>query len=608
MANRMIEQSKVIVTAGNLALPEAGQVLWDCPNCADMALVLGGRPGQPVAYTLIEDENDPNFGMYVTVDHTGDGTNPLADIYGDIYVGQFTNCSGKSYADDIRTIGGRSLGKCDLDSVKTVAPTCPQPQILASYLDCFECGDTITAHFKYSDNATQSFGSLRNDSEETVCSATIDCCGTACHDCDPQATCDVWIAELVDALNGDKGNDKSKFYPDRKPKKAGSKDYPFRFFKLQKNIFTYCIAPTKDDCGCESCVETAAITGITGGLAVGADAATFTNNQVPSQADPATMVTHMDMLDNIAKQIECAYKQECGNHAATAFVTGGTDDCCPAQLWVMTCDPDFALNIEPCDTGIEAFEAFTDKGKTVGRDCETGDCVKPVDAEKEFCCGIGVIIDQDRIECDCPCDVEVPPATLLRTGKFQFLKNAQDCSPKVRSRELLCPKAPSGSGGEVRWAEYSQSSTGECWRDTSERQGTLGSLRGDKVGRMKNAPKFSKCDQQYCHYQWINKKEHINCDKVKVICHNKTDWYIPTCDLVTIDSFTLFYTALAETSSGRCHKVKVGPCVGHGEETLVEAPELDCDGTIVEEGEKKEAAKEAPIELVAEKKTTKKKK
>ena len=577
--SKRIEQSKVIVSKGNLALPAAGQVLWDCPTCEELELSINGVPGQIVAYTYDEDPASPTFGQYITVDETGDGTNALADIPGDIYVGQFTNCKGKAHATDIRTIAGRKLTKCELDSVTVDAPRCPQPQVLASYLDCFDCGDTITAHFEYSDNATQSFGKLRADEETLTCAHTIECCGAGCHDCDPTATCDEWIAKLVDGLNGDIGKGKKHNYPDRKIKRPGSKGYPFRFFKLHSNFLTFCIAPTKEECSCDSCETTAAITGITGGAAAGVE---FSNN---TNADGSA--TFMDQLDGIAKQIECAMTEAIGPHAATAFVTGGTDDCCPAQLWVFTCDPAFALNIDACDNEIDPFETFVDKGKTSSRDCETGDCIEPVDAEKDFCCGIGVIIDQDRIECDCPCDVDAPPNTLLRTGKFTFLKDAKDCTPKVKSRELLCPIAPSGSGGYARWAEYSQNSAHECWRDTSSRQGPMNTLRGDKVGRLRNAPKFSDCRKQYCHYIWTNEQNSIGVDSDKTCKFYKTDFYIPTCDLATIDSFTLFYQAFAEASSAKCKTIKAGTCLGHGEATLVETPEVDCDGTAVE-GEKKE--------------------
>lgn len=603
MASKRYDQSKVIVTKGNLALPAAGQVLWDCPTCDNVGLVLAGFPGQPVAYTYDEDETSATFGQYITVDDTGDGTNALADIPGDIYVGQFTNCGGKSYADDIRTIAGKKLDKCSLEGVKVDAPTCPQPQILASYLDCFDCGDTVTALFSYSDNATQSFGKLREDDEKITCATTIECC-EGCGDCNPSATCDQWIGKLVDGLNGDEGIGRKKFsYPDRKIKKPGSKAAPYRFFKLQPNVFSFCVAPTKSDCACDSCVETAAITGITGGAAAGTE---FTNNIITNAAGED--VTHMDMLGNIATQIECALNKPdvLGRHSTTAFVTGGTDDCCPAQLWVITCDAGFALNIDPCDNGIKPFEEFIDEGVISITDCESGDCAPEEAATKTFCCGIGVILDQDRIECDCPCDVDYPPNTLLRTGKFTFLKDAKDCSQKVKSRELLCPKPPTGSGGYVRWAEFSQDASGECWRDTSTRQGAMNSLRADKAGRHANAAKFSDCKKQYCHYIWDNRVDGIGHDNEKFCTFYKTDFYIPTCDIVTIDSFTKFYQAFAESSSARCNVVKAGSCVGHGEETLVEAPELDCDGAIVE-GEKKVAQKAAVVEKASTKKTSKKK-
>lgn len=561
--SKSIEQSKVLVSRGNLAFPAAGQVLWNCPTCDGVDLVFNGFPGQFVAYTLDEDTASPTYDLYITVDET-----TIATTDGEIFIGQFVDTQGKGYANDVRTIAGQSLGKCDLKGVKASGPSCPQPQILATYIDCIKCDETYTAMFTYSDNFTQSFGKHRADQDTLVCSITTECC--SCDDCNPQANCDEIVGKLIDGFNKKVRGGRHK-YPDRKIKDTGSFPKPYRFFKLHSNIFSYCLAPRKEECACDSCNTVDAITGITGGAAAGTE---FNNN-----LNPAGDGTYLGQLDNIAKQIECALDDKIGPHAGTAFVTGGTDDCCPAQLWVITCDAGFALNIDPCDNGLDLFPEFTDKGKTTKRDCESGDCIEPEDKVSKFCCGIGVIIDQDRIECDCPCDIDVPPATLMRTGTFTFVKDAGSCTPTVRAKEILAPKPPTGSGGYVRWEEYNQSADGEHWRATSERQGYFGSLRGDRQGRMRNAAAFSDCRKQYCHYVWENKHDTEGRDgKTLIRCNYLTDFYIPTCDKVTIDSFTLFYQAFAAESSAKCNIVKAGTCIGQGDATLVEAEVCEEEG------------------------------
>ena len=118
--------------------------------------------------------------------------------------------------------------------------------------------------------------------------------------------------------------------------------------------------------------------------------------------DPADSTrTLLWQLESVASQITAGFVSSIGNHAGSAFVTGGGyADCCALQLHVNTCDETFAIpGLTPC-VDQNPFVTFTRDSACV--DCDDD----PV--TQTYTCGIRAITKPLRPNCDC--EIKMPLA------------------------------------------------------------------------------------------------------------------------------------------------------------------------------------------------------
>jgi len=547
--------NKVLVSCKDLPFVERGIELWPCVegDCADSEYVLPGEVGQWISYIYDGD-------TYTTIDHT-DIPN-LTDEQ--IFIGQLESQYGKNYANGIRYIAGEYMTACDLVNIDVTGYSCPQPQIGYVGIDgCFECGDTISIRAKKHDNRIASWMDEEERGYEIYeASAPVECC-QGCDDCPGEGGCQKPMMNLVDQLMGNikTAGDNGIGYPGIKTVCPTEKT---NVTWMVANCYfpVYCLAPTKEECSCDDCNSIAAITEVT----IGGETVVLENT-----TNAAGDKTFLDQLDTIVDQINCKFKEILGPHSGTAFVSGGTDDCCPRQLMVNTCDEGFAIaGLEPCDV-LKVDEPFTKKDKPGYKDCEGGGCVEAIVAENKVCCGIIWVADQDKFECDCPCGPsDPPPDTFLRFLKVELLKgDPTNCGIVSYGRELMEPKIPTGSGGIMRWEEANREAEGEWWNNDSEREGYHGDLRKDKYGRERNAATCAKCSSKYCRYEWRNKRSAMAEDgKTPQVCVYETIWGVDKDHPVAGEALELFFTALAESSATKCHVPKIGTCA----EAIEECP------------------------------------
>ena len=549
---RTVEMEKLMVlgcAATDKAFAPAGEVLYSCPtgNCDTVDLQFAGEEGLFVAYVYDSDPASETYGCYVTVDPAD------PSLKGEVIFGQFEKQYGSSYVNGIRKIAGQSFNLCNLDRVDTASWSCPQPQVLlATMEDCVACNDTFTFELRYNDAYTRAFSNGERPYEAITASVSVDCC-EGCEDCGTNKNCQPLMVEAVRRLNGKhrKGADGKGGYPGIPRQVKGSEKNPIKFLVAQEYWKVYCLKPNKDECSCDDCTTIEALTSIT----IGGKTIEFKNN-LNAKGDK----TYRGQLDNIVSQIDCAFDDTLGEGRGGAFVTNGDGCCCSHQLHIVTCDKDVALGeLVPCKE-LNPLKPFTTKETPLLNDCETGDCLPDEEVENKHCCGIMAILDQDPEECD-PCDLTVPKEDRTRTGELCIIKgNPLKCAPMVTSKELLCPKLSTNSGGDIKWMALNQDAEGEWWCNDSIRGGYFNELTHDKQGRYRNATNCVKCDK-YCTYEtYYTVKRYQKNGKTPMECLYKTTWAIPKSLPLAKADFEAKLAAIVERSSTNCEDIKFLTC------------------------------------------------
>lgn len=404
----------------------------------------------------------------------------------DLRIGVGFSTKGNGISDSIRALTPTQLEGCKIDLLDAVGPQCAVPQIKALYPDCVSC-DTISARVRVYDNQTLSFSDEPLKAyEEFVGSYTPDC--SSCTDCPQTVTCDEVVCGLVDSLNND-----TDFTI-----KDGSADgipYPhyyntgvkrsFTAFKLWPTWKSYCISPTVGS-GCTHCNSISALT-------------TFTINGVATSfnlTDPAApLTTLVDQLETAVTLINAKFEETLGRHSGRAFLSRGNGRCCPLQLFVTTCDEDFAIaGLTACSDVIDQFPDFVTTG-TCQQCGTTGTTTTPS-------CGLGIFVAPDYEGCDC-FGFEQPKQFTSRWVDVDIISGSGNYNtPRWSKRaELLEPQIAQGFGSQIQFLEYYQQDAigfeGFDYEIGNETAGWLNLPRHSS--RIKNAITAS-CDTSYCSY------------------------------------------------------------------------------------------------------------
>lgn len=525
MASR-VDQERHIVAYGNYPMKPGGEPLFSCPtgkNRPGEKIFYNGVPGQLVAYT-----HDPSVSTIPMTLNAAD----LATVTSDLIIGVFVDQDGDGVADDVRPLAGGCLDKCKIEEASVGTPHCGTPLIEAASIDCVKCDETYTVKVTIENNQTRSWSPLFKGGCEFIASMSPDCC--TCDDCPPEANCKEIVCELVRQLNGELDlRINGELYPDWK---GQGQPRPFRAVRGHDNWFTYCISPDPGDCDCNTCTKIDAITEAT----ICGETVTFNGNLDPS--DPSK--TLIPQLQNIAFQIECAFDQYGGDQSGFAVVTQGITPCCPLQLHVVTCDPDFAIaGLEPCAAPCEL--KFPCKRRC--SDCSK-EPVEPYVPE----CWIAIIAEPEKPDCKCYLE-DVPWAWYGVKGKIEFMTDAGECVPNTKSQTLLEPKSPRNFGAQIQWLEYKfgfPGGRGRKYRASNYRKGTFGFP--DDTSRLKNAV-TAKCEALYCSYFLKHSNEYKPCLTSGYACTEYSSGIHVNCDDdVTLASWEEFFNALITANNNNC--------------------------------------------------------
>ena len=405
----------------------------------------------------------------------------------DIKIGVGFSSKKNGISDQIRALTPTELEGCRIDLLDAVGPQCAVPQIKALYPDCVSC-DTITARVRVLDNASASFSDEPLKAyQEFTGSYTPDC--SSCTDCPQTVTCDEVVCGLVDALNNDTDltiNDGSADgipYPHYY--NTGVKR-PFTAFKLWPTWKSYCISPNVGT-GCTKCNSIDDLT-------------TFTVNGVATNfnlKDPANnTATLIAQLETAVILINEKFESVLGRHGGRAFLSRGNGNCCPLQLFVTTCDEDFAIaGLVECGDAIDQFPDFVTSGTC--KQCGT------TDTTTTPTCGLGIFVAPDYESCeDCLGFNQAQLFTARRVDVDIISGSGNYNTPRWSKRaELLEPQVAQGFGSQIQALEYYQQDAvgfeGFQYEIGNETSGWLN--LPERRSRIKNALTAS-CDTSYCSY------------------------------------------------------------------------------------------------------------
>lgn len=391
---------------------------------------------------------------------------------------------GNGITDAVRRLTPGDLEGCTIDMLDAVAPQCSVPHIRAIYPECVSC-DTITAKVRIYDNDSISFSeNALKAYHEFTASYTPDC--NTCVGCETEVTCDEVVCGLVDALNNDtdftiNGEPYPHYY-------NTGVERPYKAFKLWNTWKSYCITPEVGD-GCTNCNAISALTTFT---IDGAENIPFNLKDPGNNAK-----TLIDQLEIAVEMINEAFETETGKHSGFAFLSRGNGKCCPVQLFVTTCNENFAIaGLSECSDAIDQFPDFVTSGTC--KQCGTNETTETPS------CGIGIFTRPDLEDCNC-WELNSPKQFTDRwiMGFDIISGSGNDRTPKYsKQAELLSPQRASGFGSQIQYLEYSQNidAIGEEGFDYDFGNDTEGWLDlPRKTSRLRNAV-TAKCDTSYCSY------------------------------------------------------------------------------------------------------------
>lgn len=526
---------KHIVASGNHAMAAADQPLFQCVGKGKgKRLHYNVAPGQLVAYTV-------SNGVATTVD----ASNLDASHIHELFIGVGVDLDGDHVTDDIRHLGIEHISGCEPREVSTSSPRCGGPQVVDFYFDCTQCNETYSVMVKIDDNKTQSFSPWNKSFAEYVGTIVTEC--HSCDDCPVEHNCKEVSCKLADALNNDFELKVGKEgYPDWK---GQGLDRPFFATRLHDNSFIYCLgAQTIDDC-----VDCTHVSAITGAIING------TQYDFVGTVDPANQsFTLQGQVQNIVTQLNEAFIEEYSQgqegvnpHAGSAYATGSYQDCCPIQLHVNTCDASFELIGGPTPI---VSNPFVDHG-TEDNDLNCIDCGDQP-SQKAFPCGIRVIAEQIKGECDC--FIDKPLAFYGRRLKVLPIGDGWKGKPWT-VKEVQAMELPAGFGSWIQWLEYQGNlpeGRGRRYSRSNINKGWA-NLPGSKA-RVRNAV-TARCDKNYCSYylKSLTEKTKLNNEFGKIQIHSNV--HIATDDSVTIASWEGFFEALIALNP-QCKQLTVVNC------------------------------------------------
>lgn len=503
-------------------------------------LALNGVVGAPVAFTQNSD------GEFVTVDGTD-----IAALKTPLYLGKFTDPAGVGYANDVQLIAGEKMETCNLIDLYRTLPNCGSPTIKATSIDCVKCHDTYKAMVSIKDNKTISYG--QPDVPEQFFATYHPQCASCTEDCNQEANCKDITHGIVDALNNvDYPTYGDEPYPDFKPSNFNY-NKNWRAVVGHEHWNTYCIN-TNDGTDCEGCTTVNKIISAT----VDGVVKTFVRNVDPSNANK----TLTAQLEDIAYQIEDFYEEAIGKNSAFAFVTKGATSCCPVQLHVVTCDPDFVLTVlNDSNAPIAMAQCPIDADMSYMPQVKWADCLSTPATAKTPACWIAIIAYPEQPACE-DCEIHEAPIFGGIDVDITFLKDSiSDYSPVITKKTLLEGSWPENTGLQVRWAENRFNEPGGRGRNYSfvnRRDEPYGNL--DKTSRWKNVV-TANCDSSYCSVKLSYKHPVQNPFGSEVLApYYDTVLHFDTKDTTTISSVLPIVEALRVKAGSSCFALDAVSC------------------------------------------------
>lgn len=530
---------KVLVTDGNLGFVPAATPLYTSikKSAYRTQTVYNVVPKQLVAWV---DKKDGTIPLTVTP-----ATLTAADLPF-LHIGVGYDGDGDGIVEAIRQFGPDNAEACAITKFNAAAPQCGMPEIKALYPGCLDC-EPLTVRVRVSDSATRSFGSWKTtDFAEFVGSYTPDC--ATCGDCDKTVDCDEYICGLVDDLNADV---EYKIYGEYYPDYMGDTiKRPFKAVKLHSNWYSFCFAPSGTTC--KDCYQIDALESFT--IGEGEDAETIDFISVTNPADNTqTLITQLEFA---AKQIENAIQEKFGRHAGWTVLSKGIGECCGVQLHVVTCDDGFILTdsegpVAVCENAIDPEGQFTVTGT-----CKQCGSTETPDVRT---CGIAIIADQDKLDCDC--FLEFAPAFTGRTIEIDVTQG-KDISKYSKRKTLQEGRLPSGFGAEVQFDEYRQLA-GYSGYDYSNGNNPTGNLGlPDKTARIRKAV-TADCKKSYCLYEFEGRfQREFGVNNGPINRPINTRVWVPQNDLVTQAAVEDLAVAIATLNPGTCRVLTPVGCDG----------------------------------------------
>lgn len=528
--------NKALVTAGDLGFVTAATPLYTVINQKDFrgTKIYNVAPGQLVAWVDKQDGTIPLTETPATI---------VAADLPFLHIGVGYDGDGDGIVEAVRQFGPDHAEACAITGFNAVAPQCGLSEIKAIYPSCLSC-DTLTIKVTVNDSFTRSFASAGwpNEAATFVASYTPDC--ATCGDCDKTVSCDEYMCGLVDELNGEQAYKiNGEYYPDYF---NDTIKRPFRAVKLHANWFSYCLTPSGT--ACQDCFKIDDLTTFTVGTGGTEEVVNFVGVKNPAD-NTQTLITQ---LEYAAQQIENKIKAKYGKHGGWAVLSRGVGNCCGVQLHVVTCDPDFTIaGLTPCVDAINPVGEFTVTGV-----CEQCDSASTADNRT---CGIAIIADQDRLDCDC--FLEFPPANLLRNITIDVVSTG-NLAKYAKKATLQEGKVAGGFGAEVQLEEYRQLSgySGYNFSNGNNPRGNLG--LPSKDSRIRKAV-TAKCDTSYCTYEFDGRfqREYGAADNFvnRII---KTKVFVPQGDTVTTAAVEALALQLATLGTGTCKLLTAYGCDG----------------------------------------------
>lgn len=527
-----------LVTAGNYAFVANGTALYKVVNKnGKFYKHYNVAPGQPVMWSA-----DPDC---LTPPNAIAPANLLITHIPNLKIAVGVSTNGNGITDALRMLTPNVLEGCTIDLLDATAPQCATPHIRAIYPECITPCETVTAKVKIYDNDSISFSeNALKAYHEFTASYTPDC--SSCEDCPQTTTCDEVVCGLVDALNNDtdftiNGDPYPHYY-------NTGVERPYKAFKIWDTWKSYCIAPEVGD-GCTECNAIEALT-------------TFTINGVAynfSLTNPANNAeTLISQLEIAVDLINAKFEETIGKHGGFAFLSRGQGKCCPVQLFVTTCDENFAIaGLTDCSDVIEQWPEFTKKS-TCKQCGSVGETETPS-------CGIGIFTRPDIEECDCFV-LNQPRQFMDRwIQAFDIISGSgNDKTPKYsRQAELLVPQRASGFGSQIQYLEFSNNI------DAIGEEGFDYDLGNDPEGWM-NLPRINSrlrkaitadCNKSYCSY-YLRSRGTAEYGFTKSPVNKLVESYIhvPENDSTTKTSVEALFDKLVELVPTTCTVLTSAAC------------------------------------------------